>query len=191
MDSLAPETRRVIDLIILLHTAGVLVAYCFYLKSVTGLLQFISPVNRTIRPAMVWLLLLGFVPYFTNLFGTFMYVPFILRSKITYLFFCFAIILQFFIVGRVAIAISAEYRSRRLPTRFAPTFKRGILYCLANLVQLLMLLLHQGRELTIAAWCLVMVTWIVYWVGVARYKKAISHLPVGSDPDSIFFAGNA
>lgn len=191
MDSLGPAMRQVFALIILLHTAGAFVAYCFYLRSVTGLLQFISPANRRLRPALVWLLLLGFVPYFTNLFGSFLGVPVILSDPVSHLFFCFAIFLQFFIASRVATAISAEYRSRRLPTRFAPTLKWGILYCLANLLQSLMLLLELDITLTNTAWCLVMATWIIYWVRVARYKKALRSLPVSADPDSIFFAGNA
>lgn len=191
LEGLAPQMRQVIMLFLLLYPLGVFVAYCFFLRCITSLFKSINPVNRAMRPAWVWLLLLGFVPYFGRLLGLFLPVPFLLKGQVAYLFYGFAVILQLFTTGRLAVSISAEYRARGLPVAFAPTFKRGIAYGIANLLQLLLLFLYRDTALSFPAWCLVMLTWVVYWIGVARYKSAIGKFPAGAGQDSIFFAHNA
>lgn len=190
LESQTPEIRRIIALLAIVYVLGVMVVYCFYIKSVLSLLKAIKPANRMMRPALVCLLLLGFVDSFTEFYSLLYPMSTALKYLFTYAFIGFVIAWQFYTAGRVATSISAEYRSRGIPMAFAPTYKWAVLYCIALLAQTLVTLLSLGKELLYLTWFLVMLTWIIYWVNIVRYKKAIRNLPAVTDQDSIFFTHN-
>src|ERR1700754_2570903 len=94
-----------------------IVIYILFLKNLSDLLLAVQPGNRKIQPTHVWLLLLWLLKAVFLLvfsFGIVQYTFYDVVQIIGYIFTALFIVLQLYIVVKIADSISAEYDSREI-----------------------------------------------------------------------------
>ncbi|PSK90626.1 hypothetical protein [Taibaiella chishuiensis] len=172
------------------------VVYCVYVKNLQDTLKAVRPQNRQMQPAQVWLLLISFlniflaIPIYFGLNGR-LALSSGLFSGMEYIsgaISLFTLIWQFRIVQKLSESIAQEYASRNMQVEPKPTFQPGLIYCILNLVSLLVGLLPRpvpgfGFAIGIG----MIVYWIIYWVKTAAYKKEMRVMPEYNDNESDLF----
>lgn len=185
MESLPPDVRNTIKTFVGLLSITIILIYFFYVRSLSDLLKTVRPENRRVSPGKTWLLLLGFLNYFTDIL--YLEIPLSYAGVISlkYLILGFILFWQAYLSLKISNSITAEFKSRGMPVEAAPTLKWAFNYCLAMLVQLPVALHSTNSDyLLMTFW--VMVSWIAYWAETAKYKKRLRALPL-TDKDTQLF----
>ena len=186
MESLPPDVRNIIKTLVGLLSIVIVLIYFFYVRSLSDLLKTVRPENRKVSPGKTWLLLLGFLNYFTDIL--YLEIPLSYTGVISlkYLILGFMLFWQAYLSLKISNSITAEFKSCGIPIEEAPTWKWAFNYCLAMLVQLPVALHSTNSNYFLMAWLWVMVSWIIYWAETAKYKKRLRALPV-MDKDTQLF----
>jgi len=140
MEQPPPNSTSLITLLIFFLYV---VPFIFYLITLQKTLKAISPENRKIPPAQVWL----------------MFIP------------LFGILWQFMLVSKIADSIKAENLVREFELQESrPGYSVGLAMCIFNCTSLLSDLLGIVASFSAVAY---IICWIIYWVKITSYKKQI------------------
>lgn len=179
--------QRMIAYVFWISPFFVIVLFCFYLPNLSRLLKAIRPVNRKIAPILVWFLILGFLNYLVELLPFFIGLSSIAKMILQYLILGGAMLWLAYIAFNISISLSAEYFSRGMFIKQMPTMIKAVVYCTAQLAQMLLMIHSPDSKFMFVVWLWVMISWIAYWAETAKYKKQLRSLPATPDRDTQLF----
>lgn len=136
-------------LVIILVALGIVAVYTLTLYNT---LTTLTPANRTMKPGMVWLLL----------------VP------------CLNIFWHFVVVQKLSDSIAKEFRQRTGQSDYKPGYGLGMIASSAFALSTFLNFVPSSTPVDILGglFALVgMVCGIIYWVQIAKYKNRIKQLP--------------
>ncbi len=133
----------VVIVCLLAFVIGAIVALILYLLYLQKILKMIRPENRRMHPGHVWLTIIPFFGYYY----------------------------QFVLISKLADSIKAELSSRGVHSPSKPGYSVGLVMAITTCVTALPTdqIPYLGELSLIAA----LVTWIIYWATMARFKKQI------------------
>lgn len=133
------EIIAIVMVVFLVVLVIVLIPYIFYLLTLSRTLKQVAPHNQRMTPGEVWLVLIP-------LFG---------------------LVWHFFVVGRIADSLAAEFRQRGiLIDEERPGYKAGLWMLILPLIGFIPFI---GFLASLAG----LVFWIIYWVQIAGYKRKL------------------
>jgi len=154
--------------------------YFLYLRNLWGLLKSVQPANRRVRPSVVWFLAIYAL-------GALVLLPFFVGEKVMepymnalgilqIVLVVFKLILNFYLVNKIAESLDAELKSRRIAGPAKPTLLIGMVMCICDTaallagVDILEVLAVLGSIAGFAAW-------IVYWTQTNGYRQVLKNEP--------------
>ena len=123
-----------------------LIIFIFFLLTLQNCLKNISPENRKMPPANVWLM---FIPVFNWFF-------------------------QFNMVSKISDSLAAEFQKRGITGEEArPGYNIGLAFCICNIVGNLLSRNVNTLEISTLAGIGALVCLIIYWVKISNYSKQL------------------
>lgn len=166
------------------------VIYFFYLKNLYDLLKAVREPNRAMEPRLVWFIMLNFAGYLIRTSGYFLNYDdqtlWWILTLANYMVAIFVVIWHYRIVRAVAASIEAEYDSRDIPIAYRPTSQAGTFMAASGGLMLLAQVPLIGIIGSLASLAY-LISFIVYWVRTARFKKEIQAMAMHQDEESLIF----